>query len=150
MQMEVVVGGEEQAAGLLISLPLAVGRFGRSAWLDFTQQQRQHQQFPFYWYCLYAREMKTNTHTHTHSRNSNTSRRRRQGKDVCGGEGSRHRALHYFCENLLNMPNTQRCMQSGKPTRQPNDPPTHRPCPFSLCSSTLWESSNQANAAKPS
>jgi len=25
-----------------------------------------------------------------------------------------HGELHYFCENLLNMPNTQRCMQSGK------------------------------------
>lgn len=48
MQMaRVEEGGEGYVCGLLISLPLAVGRFGRSAWLDFTQQQ-----FPFYWYCL--------------------------------------------------------------------------------------------------
>lgn len=72
-------------------------------------------------------ERNENQHRHRHTQPQE------QHEQEEAGEDSRHRALHYFCENLLNMPNTQRCMQSGKPTRQPNDPPTHRPCPFSLC-----------------
>lgn len=44
-----------------------------------------------------------------------------------GEEGRLHWALHYFCENLLNMPNTQRCMQSGKPNQATKRPTNHFP-----------------------
>lgn len=60
-----------------------------------------------------------------------------------------HWALHYFCENLLNMPNTQRCMQSGQPARPTiRGSPKPRPSPATPTLSISPESSNRRQ--KPS
>lgn len=70
----------------------------RSAWLDFaTHFQPLPHHFPSFSSCVCG-SVKITAATTTATATT---------------ERVQHGELHYFCENLLNMPNTQRCMQSG-------------------------------------
>jgi len=86
---------------LCISMP--VYDYCRSAWLDFatlTLPPSTKHPPPHLFHSVRITAATTTTTTTWRGENNNAR--------------VQHGELHYFCENLLNMPNTQRCMQSGK------------------------------------